>query len=183
MNTYKDEPETWADVMDFIRAHRLDMDEYFHIDGGDTNANNPVWMDGVRWIACFAVRGTNEGWYVHVEQIGTNERVKRMVGKFWTSQAAYRAARLIADYIYSNLPYSRHIVVVPARTPVDKDDWYRQQAWREYQIEDVMVVDPDAPVEHAEQEHWYSTGSPGIQSGAWVTARIWVDDPPPDPQS
>ena len=40
--TFKPAPETWRDVMDFIKVKRLDTEEYFNLDR-EFRAEWPIW--------------------------------------------------------------------------------------------------------------------------------------------
>jgi hypothetical protein len=59
-----------------------------------------------RWIACFPVRGSNEGYYVHVELLAhrkgrTNPDTRRLIGlaKTWTWESACEIANAAGAFL------------------------------------------------------------------------------------
>lgn len=69
---------------------------------GDT----PVWPDKppyTRWIACYAVRGASEGWYVHVDLIPVENPECRclmmLLAKFWSQDEALKAVKALTRLI------------------------------------------------------------------------------------
>lgn len=95
---------TFGDVMEFVEANKLDQDEYFVLDDRDKDANRQVYEQGIRWAVSFWVEGGSEGYYVHVEQIASDgKRHLRMLGKFWSIDAAERANNMIARYLQSRI--------------------------------------------------------------------------------
>src|SRR5262249_3603265 len=64
---YDGDPHTLYGLLDYFSP------------GDDPWRDNPAWQDlwqykgaRYRWIACFAVTGTSEGHYIHVDLIGTD---------------------------------------------------------------------------------------------------------------
>jgi len=70
--------------------HHL-VDEYFNIDHEQVGKR---WPKGVRWIACYAVTGGSEGWYVHIDAIFDGQRKMMFLGKTFMGMVH---ARKIAD--------------------------------------------------------------------------------------
>lgn len=53
-----------------------------------------------RWIACFAVEGGSEGWYIHVDALTGDHRIPLFLGKtFQGMDRAYEVARTIAKIL------------------------------------------------------------------------------------
>ncbi|HEY3331953.1 MAG TPA: hypothetical protein VGK19_18115 [Capsulimonadaceae bacterium] len=95
---------TFGDVMAFVEEHKLDQDEYFVLDDRDKDGDRQVYTRGVRWVSTFWVEGGSEGWYVHVEQITSDgNRHLRMLGKFWSIDAAENATNMIARFLQSRI--------------------------------------------------------------------------------
>jgi hypothetical protein len=67
--------------------------------------------------------------------------------------------------------------IVPDGPEPGSDAWYRAQARLAHEIEGLIEVPLYAEVEPDEQ-HLRVNGEERVVTGAWVTARIWVEDPP-----
>jgi hypothetical protein len=99
------QPVTWGEVADFVKANRLDQEEYFSIDHTVTR-HAPIWGPDVWNIAVWVVEGSNEGFYLHVDAIIRDperpggRRVSKMLGKFWNLDTAMDAVDLLTRYIY-----------------------------------------------------------------------------------
>jgi hypothetical protein len=75
----------------------------------DKLTGNERWHDiwglhgGYRWLACYAVTGTSEGHYIHVELIGNTQPEKRLrlwLGKTFSGMLhAYQVAALLAQLL------------------------------------------------------------------------------------
>jgi hypothetical protein len=60
------------------KANLLHEIEYFEVMAGvDATAEFPKY----RWIACYAVPGTSEGWYIHVDANKDDKRTLIFLGK------------------------------------------------------------------------------------------------------
>ena len=113
---YIDPPDNWGEVDAFIRANKLDQEEYFtfcwpydyrkRVDADKL----PVWGDRTRWIAVYMVEGGSEGWYVHVERVNVPEGAGEihsayetesiMLGKFWDHERALEAVAMLTRFVY-----------------------------------------------------------------------------------
>lgn len=78
---------TWKDLCRQANAAGFGDDEYCSLatviktTGFDPNI--PVWDDHCNRVACYAVRGGSEGWYVHVERQVGSDRLLIILAKFW----------------------------------------------------------------------------------------------------
>jgi hypothetical protein len=108
-------PLTWEELYAFIRAEKLDEEEYFsnkdYENGWDSFKHEEVYTCNdtrrVRWIATWWTPGGSEGYYVHVEEIGTkgheDYQKTRLLGKFWSIDSAEQAVNKISRFIHSKL--------------------------------------------------------------------------------
>lgn len=56
------------------------------------------------------------------------------------------------------------------------DAWFRAKARLSYEVDGLIEIPLYAEVERDEQ-HLRANGEERVVTGAWVTARIWVEDP------
>jgi hypothetical protein len=68
------------------------------------------WPSGYRWLVCYPVRGSNEGWYVHIATIGQPEakgtgndyvNAHRIIAlaKTWDAQSAWAIAQAVWHHL------------------------------------------------------------------------------------
>ena len=72
--------------------------DYFHTDAV-TERSNPPWPIDDR-IACFAIPGSSEGYYVHVECLGKDRRRNLLLGKCWSWDDALELSNVLTRLIY-----------------------------------------------------------------------------------
>lgn len=73
--------EIGRELIAALHAYENLIDEYFTIASNSPTHPMPGhrlnilsnWPDDVHWIACYAVRGSSEGHYIHVDLIRTDE--------------------------------------------------------------------------------------------------------------
>jgi hypothetical protein len=84
-----------ADIRSALAGIGLESDEG---DWSPTFSRAIVWPDRVRWVSAYVVRGSNEGWYAHLdaipEGIGANgayssANVNLAIAKFWDRDLAF----------------------------------------------------------------------------------------------
>ena len=106
-------PSTLREITEILRKEieQLDGVEYFGLCPEvsvlvTSLADQPLdWTDQYRWLACYAVTGGSEGWYIHVElihptRIGVANRQSLMMGKTFSG---YDVAARLAGYIGARL--------------------------------------------------------------------------------
>ena len=110
--------ETWRDFCDAALAEGFGDDEYVslsHTDQPDFEGEL-VWDDNTWCIACYPTRGTNEGYYVHVDRIDAKgERHPRMIGKFWTPERAMEFSNWASSqaYDWTSQVWARFALIPP----------------------------------------------------------------------
>jgi hypothetical protein len=84
-----------AELNELLEIYGAQPDEYGVWCGGDI----VTWPEG-RWIACYAVRGGSEGWYVHIDVI-TQDRERLPIGlaKCWSKELAWKVATKAAELL------------------------------------------------------------------------------------
>ena len=74
-------------------------------------AETPVWPEEppyTRWVACYAVKGDSEGWYVHVDLIrgepdgATGGRFLMILAKFWRRDDALKAVEALTRIVWTH---------------------------------------------------------------------------------
>lgn len=74
--------------------------EYWNISCSRELDNQNGVFPKAHWIACYAVTGGSEGYYVHVDAIaGEKEREMIFLGKFWTFEEATEFAGLLSQLL------------------------------------------------------------------------------------
>jgi hypothetical protein len=115
-------PKDWNALMDFVKEHKLDQEEYFTLDY-KTDPTEPIWNENIRWISVYWVEGGSEGYYLHVDQMnsrGVEEYFRSRImalGKYWSKAEAERACGLITRWCYG----LRLTDVVPTRGVITPD--------------------------------------------------------------
>jgi len=70
--------------------------------------DSPVWPDApphTHWIACYAVKGSSEGWYVHVDLIRSDDldrRILVLLAKFWRLEHALKAVEALTRIVWAH---------------------------------------------------------------------------------
>ncbi|MHB9130382.1 MAG: hypothetical protein ACYDBB_04725 [Armatimonadota bacterium] len=59
----------WDDIVAALPAYGVDLGAFDYAGPQSRADRHRLFPQGYRWIACFAVRGCSEGWYVHVEAV------------------------------------------------------------------------------------------------------------------
>jgi len=63
----------------------------------------PQVLDSYRWLVCYPVRGSNEGYYVHIATIshsgGTSTHRLLACAKMYSTENAWAIARAVARYL------------------------------------------------------------------------------------
>jgi hypothetical protein len=100
-----EQPTMWGQVETFWKEYKLDQDEYFMLDDSVSLQMN-IWHPDTWHIAIWVCEGSNEGFYLHVDEIKRKEGVKggvrysRALGKFWDISSAQNAANRLFRFIY-----------------------------------------------------------------------------------
>lgn len=102
-------PRTYGDLMEYVKANRIDQEEYFSLSQG-VKAEEPIWSPTTVWIAVYWVEGGSEGYYVHVDRIEDREALGHRVstvmacGKFWAKASASLAVTYLTPFVYGLNP-------------------------------------------------------------------------------
>lgn len=121
-------PATWGEVDAFIKVNRLDQDEYFMMDS-EIAMHDPVWTSETWRIPIWMCEGSNEGFYLHIEEIlivkdaiqmKKGRPQSRFLGKFWSIQTAMQAQNLLWHFIYGFRP---SVQVQPLWSEMQVNDW------------------------------------------------------------
>jgi hypothetical protein len=59
----------WEEIVTLLPAYGVDLRDFDYAGPASRTDREKPFPQGYRWIACFAVRGGSEGWYVHVETV------------------------------------------------------------------------------------------------------------------
>lgn len=94
---------TWQDVQSFIKANGLDAEEYLIRTGGAAFTKTLVWTPKTTGFIVSFAPGSNEGFYVLVEQTfaDTIKRDPVMIGKFWRPDGAANAVKMLTKFLYN----------------------------------------------------------------------------------
>lgn len=103
-------PWTWRDFEREAEAALEPFDpDYAHLsrDSDLPPPDSPVWPEEppyTRWIACYAVKGNSEGWYVHVDLIrsATGDRFLMILAKFWSQDHALKAVEALTRIVWAH---------------------------------------------------------------------------------
>ena len=109
-------PWTWRDFEREAETALEPFDpDYAHLsrdwDSDLPPPDSPVWPEKppyTRWIACYAVKGDSEGWYVHVDLIrsepdgATGGRFLMILAKFWRRDDALKAAEALTRIVWAH---------------------------------------------------------------------------------
>jgi hypothetical protein len=107
--------------IEFGESSFCDMSRY-----GDRNlpqlrkdaAGDTLWPTPARWVLCTPVKGSNEGFYIHIatmEYVSDKGPLYRMLGsaKTWSWESALAIANAASTLFQQNLPYARFALVAP----------------------------------------------------------------------
>jgi hypothetical protein len=92
---YRKVREVRDDLMKYLRHQGLDPEALDYFSAFTTGGGEHRWPERYRRIVCFAVTGSNEGWYVHVGCLDDENNLETLImGKTFVGM---RHARLVAD--------------------------------------------------------------------------------------